>query len=58
MSKPVRLYNYEALTDFTSIKLQKTVKKGDIIKAPSSLGSQWIKSKIAIKSKTSKQELS
>lgn len=45
----MKLNTYTALIDFTSIMLKKTFKKGDQIKAPASLGADWVSQKIAIK---------
>lgn len=45
----VKLNTYTALTDFTSASLKKSFKKGDQIKAPSSIGMQWVLQKVAIK---------
>lgn len=47
MSRRVQLLTYEALTEFYSISLAKDFKAGEIIRAPRSIGSDWVKSKLA-----------
>jgi hypothetical protein len=47
MSRRITLHTYEALTDFTSKSLDKTFLKGQIIRAPHTIGASWVQSKLA-----------
>ncbi len=47
MSRRVNLITYEAISDFYSQALEKDFKPGDIIRAPRSIGSVWVQSKLA-----------
>jgi hypothetical protein len=47
MSRRVQLHTYEALTEFYSISLAKDFKRGEIIRAPKSLGAVWVQAKLA-----------
>jgi hypothetical protein len=49
MSSRIALQTYEAITDFYSKALAKAFKPGDTIRAPETLGSDWIKRKVAKK---------
>jgi len=42
-----KLFTYECILPFRSTALNKTFKPGDQVKAPSSLGINWIKLKTA-----------
>lgn len=55
MSKTVKLHTYTAILSFRSKKLGKTFKAGDQIKAPMSLGSDWVSDKVATKNPNPKQ---
>ena len=47
MSRRIALQTYEATTDFYSKALAKTFKPGDIIRAPQTLGTDWVTRKVA-----------
>lgn len=49
MSKLEKVSQYTALTDFFSKKLKKAILTGQVITAPASLGSEWVKQNLAIK---------
>lgn len=51
-----KLNTYKCILDFRSLALNKIFKPGDEIKAPASLGTQWVKQKLAIKISTDKSE--
>jgi hypothetical protein len=55
MTKIVELHTYTAILTFHSQKLDKIVNQGDQIQAPSSLGSEWVAQKLAIKNPIPKQ---
>jgi hypothetical protein len=43
-----RLSTYQAVTEFYSKTLQQHFTTGELIKAPASLGSDWVRIKVAI----------
>ena len=49
MSRRVALHTYSALTEFYSKSLDKRFKKGDTIRAPQTIGSLWVRDKLAIR---------
>ena len=54
MSKIEKLATYTAEIDFFSKSLRKVILKGQQVKAPVSLGSQWVKQNLASKNPTIK----
>jgi hypothetical protein len=55
MSSRIAVQTYEAITDFYSKALAKTFKPGEIIRAPQTLGTDWVKRKVAKQVTTTKQ---